>query len=48
MGKPTLNPIFKKEAEGDIRQSYADITKTSDVLNFFAKGDLENGLQDLL
>ena len=48
MGKPTLDPIYEKEAEGDIRQSYADITKTSDVLKFFAKGDLENGLQDFI
>ena len=48
MGKPTLNPIYEKEAEGDIRQSYANITKTSDVLNFFAKGDLENGIKEFI
>ena len=48
MGKPTLNPIYKKEAEGDIRQSYADITTTSDVLKFIAKRDLENGLQEFI
>jgi UDP-glucose 4-epimerase len=48
MGKPTLNPIYEKEAEGDIRQSYADITKTSDVLNFIAKRDLENGLKEFI
>jgi UDP-glucose 4-epimerase len=46
MGKPTLGPIYEKEAEGDIRQSYADITKTSDVLKFIAKRDLENGLTE--
>jgi UDP-glucose 4-epimerase len=48
MGKPTLDPIYEKEAEGDIKQSYADITKTSDVLNFIAKRDLENGLKDFM
>jgi nucleoside-diphosphate-sugar epimerase len=48
MGKPTLNPIYEKEAEGDIRQSYADITKTSDVLNFIAKRDLENVLKEFI
>ena len=48
MGNPTLNPIYKKAAEGDIRQSYADITKTSDILKFIAKRDLENGLQEFM
>ena len=46
MGKPALRPIYKKAAEGDIKISYADITKTSNVLNFTAKRDLENGLQE--
>ena len=45
MGKHGLNPIYKKAAEGDIRQSYADITKTRNVLNFIAIEDLENALQ---
>lgn len=48
MGKPALNPIYKKEAEGDIRLSYADTTKTSDVLNFITKRDLECGLQEFM
>jgi len=48
MGKPALNPIYKKEAEGDIRLSYADTTKTSDVLNFIIKRDLECGLQEFM
>ncbi|MEP6575763.1 MAG: NAD-dependent epimerase/dehydratase family protein [Nitrososphaerota archaeon] len=46
MGKTALNPIYKKAAEGDIRLSYADTTKTSNVLNFVAKRDLEYGLQE--
>ena len=46
MGKPALDPIYKKAAEGDIKISYADTTKTSNVLNFIAKRDLENGLQE--
>ena len=46
MGKPALRPIYKKAAEGDIRQSYADTTKTNNVLNFVAKRDLENSLQE--
>jgi UDP-glucose 4-epimerase len=47
MGKPALHPIYKKEAEGDIRLSYADTTKTNNVLNFVAKRDLENSLHEL-
>ena len=39
MGKPALRPIYKKAAEGDIRQSYADTTKTNNVLNFVVKRD---------
>jgi UDP-glucose 4-epimerase len=46
MGKPALHPIYKKEAEGDIRLSYADTTKTNNVLNFVAKRDLENSLHE--
>jgi UDP-glucose 4-epimerase len=48
MGKPALNPICEKAAEGDIRVSYADTTKTSEVLNFIAKRDLEYGLQEFI
>ena len=48
MGKPALRPIYKKAAEGDIRQSYADITKTSNVLKFVAKRDFENGLHEFI
>ena len=46
MGKPALRPIYKKAAEGDIRQSCADTTKATNVLNFVAKRDLENSLQE--
>ena len=46
MGKPALHPIYKKAAEGDIRQSCADTTKATNVLNFVAKRDLENSLQE--
>ena len=46
MGKPALRPIYKKAFEGDIRQSYADTTKTNNVLNFVAKRDLENTCRD--
>ena len=46
MGRPALHPVYKKAAEGDIRLSYADTTKTSNVLNFIAKADLENGLRE--
>lgn len=48
MGKPDLNPIYEKAAEGDIRLSYADITQTCDVLNFTAKRDLEFDLQKFI
>ena len=46
MGKPTLHPIYKKAAEGDIKISYADTTKTTNFLEFVAKIGLENGLQE--
>ena len=46
MGKPALHPIYKKAAEGDIRASYGDTTKTNNVLNFIAKRDLENSLHE--
>jgi len=48
MGKPGLNPVYEKAAEGDIRVSLADTTKTSEVLNFIAKTDLEYGLRELV
>jgi UDP-glucose 4-epimerase len=48
MGKPALRPIYKKAAEGDIRLSYADTTKTNNVLNFIAKRDLENSLHEFI
>ena len=48
MGKPALHPIYKKAAEGDIRLSYADTTKTSNVLNFVAKRDLEDSRQEFI
>ena len=48
MGKPALNPVYKKAAEGHIRLSYADTTKTSNVLNFIAKRDLEDSLQEFI
>jgi UDP-glucose 4-epimerase len=46
MGRPALHPVYKKAAEGDIRLSYADTTKTRNVLNFIAKADLEKGLRE--
>jgi len=48
MGKPALYPTYKKAAEGDIRISYADTTKSESVLNFVAKSDLEYGLQEFI
>lgn len=44
MGKPELMPIYKENVEGDIRISYADITKTTSILKFCAKGGLSGGL----
>jgi len=48
MGRPALNPIYEKAAEGDIRLSYADTTKTSNLLNFIAKRDLEDSLKEFM
>lgn len=48
MDKSELRPIHERAADGDIRQSYADTTKSKDVLNFIAKTDLEYGLRELI
>lgn len=41
-------PIYTKTRLGDIRQSYADITKARKLLGFEPRITLENGLRELL
>jgi len=43
-GKKDLKPIYAKPRPGDIRQSYADISKAKEVLGYFPKFSLEEGL----
>jgi UDP-glucose 4-epimerase len=46
--KTDLKPIYKAHREGDIRNSYADISKAQKMLNFKPKIGLEEGLQSLV
>ena len=43
-----LEPVFTSPREGDIRHSYADITKAREELDFEPKIDLESGIEDLI
>lgn len=43
-----LKPLFKRTRVGDIRYSYADISKAERLLGFKPKISLEQGLRDLL
>jgi UDP-glucose 4-epimerase len=48
VNKTTIKPIHKKPRQGDIKQSYADITKIQKSLGYKPKVQLENGLDDLI
>ena len=47
-GKKELKPTFTAEKPGDIRESYADITKAKEILAFEPRISLEEGLSGLL
>jgi UDP-glucose 4-epimerase len=44
----TLKPIYTDERKGDIKHSYADITKAKKVLNFKPNVELEDGLKEII
>jgi UDP-glucose 4-epimerase len=48
LGKTTLEPIYAPERQGDIKDSYADISEIKDVLGFEPKTGLEQGLRSLI
>jgi UDP-glucose 4-epimerase len=47
-GRTDLQPIYGKPRPGDIRHSYAELTKARKVLGFNAEIPLEDGLKELL
>ncbi|MEM3641846.1 MAG: SDR family oxidoreductase [Candidatus Bathyarchaeia archaeon] len=44
-GKKHLNPIYAEPRPGDIKQSYADISKAKEILRYFPEVSLEEGLR---
>jgi nucleoside-diphosphate-sugar epimerase len=42
-----LNPIYRRANKGDIKDSYADITKSKRILKFTAHKDFEQGLREV-
>ena len=43
-----MKPEYREAQSGDIRDSYADVTKVIDILNYNSSSNLENGVKDLL
>lgn len=43
-----IQPIYARERPGDIKHSYASMTKTRDILGFESKTELRQGLQRLM
>ena len=43
-----FKPIYKEKREGDIKDSYADISKAKNLLNFEPKIDLREGLKEII
>ena len=48
MGKTNLAPVYANPRPGDIRHSYADISKAGKILEYNPKVQLEKGLTDLV
>lgn len=48
MNKPDLKPIYTESRPGDIKHSYADITKAKKLLQYSPKVSLKNGLTKLV
>lgn len=45
---PNIKPIYRKQRPGDIRHSYADITKARKLLGFNPRISLEQGIRELI
>jgi UDP-glucose 4-epimerase len=48
LGKPDISPVHAKDRPGDIRDSFANITRASSILGFKPKVELERGLVQLI
>lgn len=48
LGKPEIKPIYKDSRPGDIRHSWADLTKAEKELGYTPKVSLEEGLEKLI
>jgi len=48
MGKPNLKPIYQSPRPGDVKQSYADISKARQILDYEPKVGLKEGLKELV
>jgi nucleoside-diphosphate-sugar epimerase len=46
-GKGGLKPQFREERKGDVRHSYADISKISGALGYRPKYNLQGGLKEV-
>ena len=46
--KTNLKPIYEKSRSGDIKHSYADMTRIRRLLQFDPKISLKNGLAELV
>jgi len=48
MEKTTLKPVYAEPRAGDIKHSYADITKAKKILGYSPKVQLEEGIRELI
>ena len=46
--KPVLSPLHLEPIKGDIRDSFADMTKTKNMLNFTAREDVKSGITNMI
>lgn len=46
-GKPGLKPVFREARKGDVKHSYADISKISAAVGYKPKYTLQRGLKDV-
>jgi len=48
LGKTRLGPVFEKPRRGDVKDSYADISRARKSLSFKPRTELKNGLKSLI
>ncbi|MGD0477329.1 MAG: SDR family oxidoreductase [Nitrososphaerales archaeon] len=46
-GKPGLKPVFRQERKGDVKHSYADISKISAAVGYKPRYTLQRGLKEV-